>query len=415
VAQGGTRSGSAGTFNVGGGGLAAGGKPGASGHGGRGDAGSGNDGGMGGGGKSGAGGAAGASSGAGGTAGTGGSAGMSGPHELVARMGAGWNLGNTFDAAPNETSWGNPETTQGMILAVKDAGFKTIRVPVTWTDHIGTAPDFTIDRAWMDKVERVVKWILDAGMYAIVNTHHDADEQWILLTTAAQPQVNVKVAAVWQQIATRFASYDDHLIFETFNEPHGPVNPYDGGSPEQQSVLNTYIATALAAIRATGGNNATRAVMIQPHGASPVAAGINALDVPNDPNLLISIHTYYPTGFSFGPTPTTWGTTDAEYTEMGASLDQIAAWLPGRAIVIGEWGSVSGAQLDSRVRHAKAYAHDVVRRGMCPVWWDNGGTDFGILNRQANPPAWSYATVMSALIEGAKAGAMPGAVDATKP
>jgi endoglucanase len=418
VAYGGTGSGSAGNFNAGRGGLSAGGKPGGAGQGGRGGAGSGNDGG-GGSGKSGVGGAAGAGGGAGGMpgggSGSGGSAGMRGPQELVARMGAGWNLGNTFDAVPNETSWGNPQTTQAMILAVKDAGFKTIRVPVTWTDHIGGAPDYAIDRAWMDKVERVVKWVLDAGLYAIVNTHHDADEQWILLTTAAQPQVTMKVEAVWEQIATRFKSYDDHLIFETFNEPHGPVNPYEGGSAEQQSVLNAYIATALSAIRATGGNNATRAVMIQPHGASPVEAGIKALAIPNDPNLLISIHTYYPTGFSFGPTPTTWGTTDADYADMGASLDQIAAWLPERAIVIGEWGTVSGAQLDSRVKHAKAYAQDVVRRGMCPIWWDNGGTDFGILNRQANPPVWSYPTIVSALIEGAKAGAMAGAVDATKP
>jgi endoglucanase len=334
---------------------------------------------------------------------------------VVLDMGIGWNLGNTFDATPTETSWGNPPTTQAMVQAVKDAGFKTMRVPVTWTDHIGPAPDYTIDAAWMDKVEGVVKWVLDAGMYAIVNTHHDADEQWILLTTSDEPSVTPKVEAVWKQIATRFNGYGDYLIFETFNEPHGPVEQYSGGNAEQQGVLNGYIATALAAIRGTGGNNATRTVMIQPHGASPVEAGVRALDIPNDQNLLISIHTYYPTGFSFGPTPTTWGATTAEYTDMGASLDQIAGWLPDRAIVIGEWGSVSGAQLDSRVLHAKAYAQDVVRRGMCPIWWDNGGSDFGLLNRSASPPSWTYPTLVSALIDGAKAGAMPGAADATKP
>lgn len=359
-------------------------------------------------------GGAGASGGAGGAAGSAGNRGLS-PQQVVADMGAGWNLGNTFDATPNETSWGNPETTQAMVQAVKDAGFKTMRIPVTWTDHIGAGPDYTIDSAWMDKVEQVVKWVLDAGMYAIVNTHHDADEQWILLTTADQPQVTPKIQAVWTQIATRFESYGDHLIFETFNEPHGPVNPYDGGNAEEQTVLNAYIATAFSAIRATGGNNATRPVMIQPHGASPSEAGVKALAIPDDPNILISIHTYYPTGFSFGPSPTTWGTSASDYTAMGASLDQIASWLPNRAIVIGEWGTVNTAELDSRVKHAKAYAQDVVRRGMCPVWWDNGATDFGILNRKASPPSWSYPTVASALIDGAKAGAQPGAVDATQP
>jgi endoglucanase len=252
-------------------------------------------------------------------------------------------------------------------------------------------------------------------MYAIVNTHHDADEQWILLTSAAQQQVTGEVTAVWKQVAARFKDYSDYLIFETFNEPHGPVDQYSGGNAEQRAVLNAYIAAALAAIRGTGGNNAVRAVMIQPHGASPVEVGVKALAIPPDPNILISIHTYYPIGFSFGPSLTTWGTTAGDYTDMGASLDLISSWLPNRAIVIGEWGTVGGGQLDSRVRHAKAYAQDVVRRGMCPIWWDNGGNDFGILNRNANPPAWTYPTIVSALIDGAKAGAKTGAVDATGP
>ena len=95
-------------------------------------------------------------------------------------MAPGWNLGNTFDADPNETSWGNPETTQAMIQAVHAEGFNTIRIPVTWTDHIGAGPAYTIDPAWMAKVQQVATWANEAGMYAIVNTHHDADGQWIL-------------------------------------------------------------------------------------------------------------------------------------------------------------------------------------------------------------------------------------------
>lgn len=357
-------------------------------------------------------GAGGATSGTGGSSAAGGTTGASGPQAIVKDMGVGWNLGNTFDATPNETSWGNPPTTQAMIQAVKAAGFKTMRVPVTWTGHIGAAPSYTIDATWMGKVEQVVKWVLDAGMYAILNTHHDADEGgWCILSASAQAQVTAEVTALWKQIATRFKDNGDHLIFETFNEPHGSVNAYNGGNAEQQTALNAYIAAAVSAIRGTGGNNAQRAIMIQPHGASPAEAGIKALAIPNDPNLLISIHTYYPTGFSFGPTPTTWGSA-SDYSAMGPSLDQIQGWLPNRAIVIGEWGTVSGAQLDSRVKHAKAYVQDVIRRGMCPVWWDNGGTDFGILDRKANPPSWIYPTIVSALMSGATAGAAPGAGDA---
>lgn len=335
----------------------------------------------------------------------------------------GWNLGNAFDATPTETSWGNPETTQAMVQAVQAAGFKTMRIPVTWTGHFGAAPTYTIDAAWLDKVEQVVKWTLSAGMYAIVNTHHDADEQWVLLTdqgsstlsAATQATVTAEVTAIWTQIATRFKSYNDYLIFETFNEPHGSVNQYNGGNAEEQAALNTYVAAAFKAIRGTGGNNAVRQIMIQPHGASPVQAGVKAMTIPDDPNIIISLHTYYPVGFSMNTTPNTWGSTAADYTAMSASLDEIAGWLPGRAIVIGEWGSVNPDVLSSRVVHAKAYAQDVTKRGMCPIWWDNGGSDFGLLNRGATPPSWTYPTIVAALKAGATAGSAPGAADATLP
>jgi len=337
----------------------------------------------------------------------------------------GWNLGNTFDAQPNETSWGNPEPTQAMIQAVHAAGFNTMRIPVTWTDHIGSAPAYTIDSAWMAKVQQVATWADQAGMYAIVNTHHDADLEWVLLTdpgtgttslsAANQAQVTAEVTAVWTQIADAFKSYGDQLIFECFNEPHGNVSPYSGGDAAEQAILNSYLAACVNAIRGTGGNNATRYVMIQPIGASPVQSAVNALVVPNDdPNILISLHTYYPVGFSLNASPTTWGTTAADYTSMSASLDQIRSWLPTQAVIIGEWGSVSGDQLSSRVAHAGAYAQDVTKAGMCPVWWDDGG-NFGLLDRKASPLAWSYPTIVSALLSGVKAGAAPGATYAPFP
>src|SRR5579884_3360325 len=186
------------------------------------------------------------------------------PQQMVQAMMPGWNLGNTFDAQPNETSWGNPEPTQAMIQAVHAAGF---------------------------------------------NTHHDADLEWVLLTdpgtgttslsAANQAQVTAEVTAVWTQIADAFKSYGDQLIFECFNEPHGNVSPYSGGDAAEQAILNSYLAACVNAIRGTGGNNATRYVMIQPIGASPVQSAVNALVVPNDdPNILISLHTYYPVGFS---------------------------------------------------------------------------------------------------------------------
>ncbi len=336
------------------------------------------------------------------------------PKEIVKDMFLGWNLGNTFDSTSGgETGWGNPVTTQAMIDQVKSGGFKTVRIPVTWQSQLGAAPTYTINKTFLDRVETVVNYVLKDGMYAIVNTHHDG---WYKLATASQDQGVAETTAVWSQIATRFKDYSDYLILETFNEPHGSVNAYGGGNAEQQTVLNAYHLAAVNAIRATGGNNAQRIVMVCTHGASPVEAAAKALVIPNnDPNIIISVHTYYPTGFGLNGSPTTWGAGASDYTAMGASLDQILGWWPDRGIVIGEWGSVSKDQLDSRVKHAKAYTQDVTKRGMCPVWWDNGGSDFGLLNRKANPPTWTYPTIVSNLVAGSTAGSAPGAVDATMP
>jgi endoglucanase len=336
------------------------------------------------------------------------------PKAIVKDMFLGWNLGNTFDSTSGgETGWGNPVTTQAMIDTVKSGGFKTVRIPVTWQSQLGAGPTYTINKTFLDRVETVVNYVLNDGMYAIVNTHHDG---WYKLATASQAQGEAETTAVWGQIAARFKDYSDYLIFETFNEPHGTVNAYGGGNAEQQTVLNAYHLAAVNAIRATGGNNAQRIIMIATHGASPVEAAAKALVIPNnDPNCIISVHTYYPTGFGLNGSPTTWGASASEYTAMGASLDQILSWWPDRAIVIGEWGSVSKDDLASRVKHAKAYTQDATKRGMCPVWWDNGGGDFGLLNRRANPPSWTYPTIVAALKEGSTAGSAAGAVDATMP
>jgi len=103
--------------------------------------------------------------------------------QFVLDMKIGWNLGNTMDASPGETGWGNPVTTQAMIDALKEMGFKTVRIPITWSSHLGPGPDYTIDKAWLDRVEEIANYVLKDGMYAIVNTHHDG---WVRLTADGQ-------------------------------------------------------------------------------------------------------------------------------------------------------------------------------------------------------------------------------------
>jgi endoglucanase len=333
--------------------------------------------------------------------------------QVVYDMKIGWNLGNTMDASPGETGWGSPVTTQEMIDAVKAMGFKTVRIPVTWNSHIGPAPDYTIDKAWLDRVEAIVNYVLKDGMYAIVNTHHDG---WIRLTTAGQEQGIAEAAKVWAQIATRFKDYSDYLILETFNEPKQSVNQYTGGTPEARAILNAYHLASVNAIRATGGNSDKRFIMCCTHAATPSDAAINDLVIPNnDPRIIVSIHTYYPGGLSFG-NQNSWGT-DADKAAMRRELDREAKDVASKgsgAAVIGEWGSVSRVDLASRVAHAEYYAQQARLRGMTSIWWDNGGRDFGILDRRASPVSWTWPTIAQALVRGAESASEPPKEDKTK-
>ncbi|HZL18373.1 MAG TPA: glycoside hydrolase family 5 protein [Polyangia bacterium] len=320
-------------------------------------------------------------------------------------MPPGWNLGNSFDGSPTVTSYGNPTPTQAFIKAVHAAGFNTLRLPVTWTDHIGAAPTYTIDPAWMNQVAQTAQWAVDAGMFVFVNTHHEADGNggWVSFpaTTAAAQSVAAEVTAVWTQIATAFQSFDSHLMLECFNEP----NEGGGGNTTQaQTDLNMYLEACFKAIRGTGGANATRIVMIQPVGASPIQSGIQSMQKVSfidDPNLLISLHTYYPTNFGLSETPYAWGSA-SDYTSMQNSISQqIRVWLPTQPIVIGEWGSQGAQATPNRAAHALAYSQDVTTAGMVPVWWDNGGSgdgSFALFNRTSG--AATYPTIVSGIMTG---------------
>jgi endoglucanase len=324
-------------------------------------------------------------------------------------MPPGWNLGNSFDGSPNVTSWGNPAPNQTLINAVHAAGFNTLRIPVTWTDHIGAAPAYTIDPTWMSQVVQTAQWAINAGMFVFVNTHHESDGNggWVTFpaTTALATPVAAEVTAVWTQIAKAFATFNSHLMLECFNEPNEAGG---GNTPQAQADLKLYLEACVNAIRGTGGANATRIVMIQPIGASPIQAGIQAMQqatIINDPYLLISLHTYYPTNFGLGTTPYAWGSS-ADYTSMQDSItQQIRVWLPTQPIVIGEWGSMGVQATTNRAAHALAYAQDVTTAGMVPVWWDNGGTgngSFAIFDRTSG--VQTYPTIVSGIMTGVKNG-----------
>ena len=325
--------------------------------------------------------------------------------DIASEMQIGWNLGNSMDAeGPDETFWGNPVTTQEMINSVSNRGFKTLRVPVTWRFHQGTAPDYTIEEEWLDRVEEIVNYGRANNMYVIINVHHD--DEWIIPTAAMTDQVSDRLTKLWTQVANRFKEYSDYLIFETLNEPRyeGTPEEWTGGTVEGRAAVNQYHQVSLDAIRATGGNNSLRQIMISTYAASTLPVAMDALEIPNDdPRTIISLHTYFPFPFTLGGTDDTWGT-ENDMAELEAEMDRIKAKFidNGKAVVLGEWSSGNQDNTDDRLTHAAFYAQAAAQRGFASIWWDNGNSTvsndgLAIFNR-ANL-TWPFGEIADTIVE----------------
>ncbi|WP_394749157.1 glycoside hydrolase family 5 protein [Spongiimicrobium salis] len=302
--------------------------------------------------------------------------------QLVAEMPTGWNLGNSLDVpGDDETAWGNPITSREMIDKVRERGFGTLRVPVTWGSHTGNPPEYTIETTWMDHVEEIVNYGLDNDMYVILNIHHD--NEWTVPTPENASTVRDRLGKVWTQIANRFRNYSDFLLFEVLNEPRheGTPQEWNGGTAEERVVLNQYLKTALDAIRATGGNNEKRHIMIPTYAASTHPNAMNDLVIPNnDQRTIVSVHTYFPFQYALLGEDRDWGT-DADRQALDAELDRVRDKFiaNGIPVIMGEFGSVTS--VNDRLEHATYYANGAVSRGMLPIWWDDGG-NFRIFNRR---------------------------------
>jgi Endoglucanase len=327
--------------------------------------------------------------------------------QYVKNMYLGWNLGNTFDGSGTETGWGQPKTTQAMIDAVHAKGIKTLRIPCTWNGHHGASSPWTIDAAFIARLAEVVNYALNDSMYVFFNTHHDGTSLYNLSST--DPAVTARVAAIWGQIATYFKSYSDYLAFELFNEPNaGAANMYGGGDATSRAALAAYQTAAVAAIRATGGNNATRMIILQGISASPIQASTATIPIP-DVNCMVSTHTYDPVGFSLNGSGT-WGSS-SDSASIRTNLTNLMSWLAtkGGVVVLGEWGNTAADQEASRIKHAYYYAQQVIAHGGVPVWWDNqsfsGADGFGLLNRTAG--TWHFPTVIQAMCDGAASAKFP--------
>ena len=229
---------------------------------------------------------------------------------LVEPMGLGFNIGNSMDVPGNPTAWGNPFPSKDLMDSIKAAGFSTVRIPCAWDSH---ASGGTINSSWLDSVKTVVDYAIDANLYVILNIHHEGEGGWFQthIGTSVENDVNTKLHDYWTQIATKFKDYDEHLLFAGANEPGSNVGN-EKMTQEHVNTLMSYYQTFVSAVRATGGNNETRTLIIQGPNTnidnSIKFATTNLFPTDNVQGyLMFEVHYYDPYQYTLMGTPQNWG------------------------------------------------------------------------------------------------------------
>lgn len=353
-------------------------------------------------------------------------------------MGIGWNLGNQMDAhydgCSYEEGWGNKAATQQTFNGVAKAGFKSVRIPVTWMGHIGNAPTYTIEKGWMDRVAELVDMAHKAGLIVIINIHHDgygAAEtpskgfHWLDLPAAVaseerNTQIKQELTMVWLQIAKRFEHYGEWLVFETLNEIQdggwgNGANRTDGGA--QYRVLNEWNQVAVNAIRAAGGQNATRYIGVPGYVCNPDLT-VENLVLPTDEvenRLMVAVHSYDPWDFAGSAAVQEWGHTGVDVVQ-GVGEDAYVGMLNrlfnmyvrrGIPVYFGEFGAVRRTAKEDepfRLYYFRYICKAMRERRMSALYWDNGnskaGNDgFGVINHATGKYIGSGEQAVRAMVD----------------
>lgn len=213
----------------------------------------------------------------------------------VSDMQPGWNLGNTFDATgDDETSWGNPRVTKELINGIADQGYKSIRIPITWDQRIGVGPDYKIDPAFMNRVQEVVDWSLDAGLYVMINIHHDS-WIWVNQMGSDHDEVLARYESAWTQIANRFKNHPNKLMFESVNEPRF-TDGWGDVSEDHFEMLNELNTSFHKIVRDSGAKNVKRPLVLPTLETASAQENLDDLYKTivslNDPNLIATVHYY---------------------------------------------------------------------------------------------------------------------------
>jgi len=315
----------------------------------------------------------------------------------------GWNLGNTLEPPSGEGTWG-PAATQNVINGIADAGFNTIRLPVAWDSHANQSTH-QIDPAWMARVKQVVDWCYARNLYVVLNCHWDNGWLENNITDTVNPTIDAKMQSYWTQIANAFIGYDNHLLFAGANEPNCDT-------AAEWATLRTYYNTFISAVRATGGNNVSRWLVIQGPNTNIDLSEQLVTSLPNDPtpgHLVFEVHYYDPYQWTIMPKDESWGKTfyfwgqgyhhptrtdrnaswgeesyvDAQFQKM---VDKFVS--RGVPVIVGEFTAIkrsgqsdlTGADFNLHVA-ARTYFHKYVvdaanARGLKPIYWDIAGQMF---------------------------------------
>jgi len=316
--------------------------------------------------------------------------------QLVEDMTFGWNLGNTLDVCQadrdgdgkinehveagekvDETLWGNPKATKELFTSLKKNGVNAVRIPVTWRDHM----DFNgnIDREWMDRVQQVVDYAYSQGMYVIINVHHDGGGDpkfgaWII--EESQNDYNTflkKYKNVWKQIAERFKNYSDYLIFESMNEV-GFDTLYNKNKADAYNLINKINQDFVDIIRATGGNNAKRHLLIAGYYTDIERTCDSLYKMPDDKagRCILSVHYYTPWDFCTCDIKHTWGT-NSEVWQMETLIGKMKKNFvdKGIPVIIGEYAA-SGSDLSSCIFFIEKLNKLCSDYGIATFIWDSG-------------------------------------------
>lgn len=316
--------------------------------------------------------------------------------QLVEDMTFGWNLGNTLDVCQadrdgdgkinehveagekvDETLWGNPKATKELFTSLKKNGVNAVRIPVTWRDHMDS--NGNIDREWMDRVQQVVDYAYSQGMYVIINVHHDGGGDpkfgaWII--EESQKDYNTflkKYNNVWKQIAERFKNYSDYLIFESMNEV-GFDTLYNKNKADAYNLINKINQDFVDIIRATGGNNAKRHLLIAGYYTDIERTCDSLYKMPDDKagRCILSVHYYTPWDFCTCDRKHTWGT-NSEVWQMETLIGKMKKNFvdKGIPVIIGEYAA-SGSDLSSCIFFIEKLNKLCSDYGIATFIWDSG-------------------------------------------